>query len=1113
MLSRPLLVPTLALLSSLAFAADPSSIVPAQGGVLLKVIASSGDAYSDGGVGTKVWAGIPDGLGVFDNGDGTMTVLCNHELNTASGVARAHNPGINPGGAYVSKLVVNKTTLAVTSLTDLIQTVYAYNRTTDAWATSATVVFNRFCSADLAEATAFFNVTSGKGVAGTTARFFLCGEESSGGRAYAHIASGTQAGQSVELPHLGLLAWENAVACPRAQDATIIACTDDTTNGYIYFYQGVKTTLGAVTDARDLVAAAGLTGGKLYVLAVPSVTQEDRTTAVGGAKGVAVTASLTQMGTTGLVNGTNFDTDAEVRAGAAAANGTKFLRTEDCAWNPLATDELWFVTTDRYDDYKNGLAGSTTAGNTHPATPAPQVGRTRLWKFKLTNPADVTAGGSLTMVLDGAEDPGLQMMDNIGFDANGRLLIQEDPGNTEPSAAIWSYQTTTGVLTKVAKFDPARFGDRGRDAASVGGALIAAGLTKDEESSGVIDASAVLGAGWWLLDAQIHKPSAGYIDGSTVTAETVEKGQLLALYVPPTFSSSNVIAAGPLTKATLSSGAVIPVRDGGFGSAIARVPGSTTDFWTLGDRGPNYDGASSSKIFCLPSYNCRVTRFKLNSDGSASMVANVLLKRAGGAPVTGLPLPAGTTGSTGEVAYPMNPDGTANTTAAITDANGMDPEGLVAAADGTFWISDEYGPFIVQFAASGTEMERLVPGTANANGRKLPQVLTKRRINRGMEGLTLTPDGTKLVGVMQNALMNNLTSSQSNTCAAVRIVVITLATGAINEYVYLLDNLASNAKGGLSEITAIDNTNFLVIERDGKFLSGSSASALKRVYKVTLTGATDVNDATDAVTGKLYGGKTVEEVAFNTTTPSTAIAKTQLNAAGITEVTKSLALDLIGTGYDHDKVEGLALVGSTLYVANDDDFGITDGVSTITSKDLPNTAGASHAYGMQDFSEIRSFSLTGVSISAANNAPTLGSITNVSIVAGTSTVVNLTIGDIETAAASLTLTATPATVTVIPASGLVLAGTTSSRTLTITAPLTAVGTSTVTVQVSDGTATSSRTFTVTVTAPTGTTTGGTTVAVNDEDDDKNFLGCGSGSGLILLSAFATLGWFGFRRRL
>jgi hypothetical protein len=55
--------------------------------------------------------GIPDGLGAFDNGDGTMTVLMNHELGATSGAVREHGST----GAFVSRLVVDLDTLEVVS--------------------------------------------------------------------------------------------------------------------------------------------------------------------------------------------------------------------------------------------------------------------------------------------------------------------------------------------------------------------------------------------------------------------------------------------------------------------------------------------------------------------------------------------------------------------------------------------------------------------------------------------------------------------------------------------------------------------------------------------------------------------------------------------------------------------------------------------------------------------------------------------------------------------------------------------------------------------------------------------------------------------------------------
>src|ERR1043165_5783086 len=41
-------------------------------------------------VGGYRMVGIPDGLGAFDNGDGSFTLMMNHELTGTSGISRAH---------------------------------------------------------------------------------------------------------------------------------------------------------------------------------------------------------------------------------------------------------------------------------------------------------------------------------------------------------------------------------------------------------------------------------------------------------------------------------------------------------------------------------------------------------------------------------------------------------------------------------------------------------------------------------------------------------------------------------------------------------------------------------------------------------------------------------------------------------------------------------------------------------------------------------------------------------------------------------------------------------------------------------------------------------------
>ena len=123
-------------------------LTPIQSGVQFASILTTGDV-----VGSYRMAGIPDGLGAYDNGNGTIMVLMNHEIGTTLGIQRAHGAV----GAFVSEWVINKDSLAVSSGADLIQSVYTYANSI--W-TPATVAFTRFCSADLASAGAYYNSAS-----------------------------------------------------------------------------------------------------------------------------------------------------------------------------------------------------------------------------------------------------------------------------------------------------------------------------------------------------------------------------------------------------------------------------------------------------------------------------------------------------------------------------------------------------------------------------------------------------------------------------------------------------------------------------------------------------------------------------------------------------------------------------------------------------------------------------------------------------------------------------------------------------------------------------------------------------------------------------------------
>lgn len=110
------------------------------------------------------------------------------------------------------------------------------------------------------------------------------------------------------------------------------------------------------------------------------------------------------------------------------------------------------------------------------------------------------------------------MLDNVTIDPFGRVVMDEDPGNNARVSKIWLYQIETGEFIQVAQHNPKFF-----DPTMLNNSAF---ITQDEESSGIIDASDVLGDGWFLVDVQAHLVNAN-------DPELVEGGQLLAMYIDP----------------------------------------------------------------------------------------------------------------------------------------------------------------------------------------------------------------------------------------------------------------------------------------------------------------------------------------------------------------------------------------------------------------------------------------------------------------------------------------------------------------------------------------------------------------------------------------------------
>jgi hypothetical protein len=373
----------------------------------------------------------------------------------------------------------------------------------------------------------------------------------------------------------------------------------------------------------------------------------------------------------------------------------------------------------------------------------------------------------------------------------------------------------------------------------------------------------------------------------------------------------------------------VQLPGGAFGSSLAPVPGHPNEFFGLEDRGPNVESPLSTKtetidVLPTPSYDPSIARFAFE-DGEAELIERIPLRDSTGHPFSGLVNSLAPTGEQIETLKGVK---------LAKDPDGYDPEGLVALPDGSFWVSDEYGPFITHFTAQGRELNRLSPYKTGPEA--LPSELRKRVPNRGMEGLTITPDGKTLVGMMQSSLQQtDLGETSGKKDTPTRIVTYSLQTHKTHEYLFLLDEPVTTGVAN-SEITALSNNTFLIDERDSGF---PSATGYKKLWEVNLEGATDVGPEAKVsgatyngeAGGLLIAGQTIEKTVLG---QKTAEAKATLEADQIKPVTSTLYLDVdqlltqlnpTDAFFDHDKVEGVSALegGKRIVISNDNDFGIS----------------------------------------------------------------------------------------------------------------------------------------------------------------------------------------------
>jgi hypothetical protein len=368
---------------------------------------------------------------------------------------------------------------------------------------------------------------------------------------------------------------------------------------------------------------------------------------------------------------------------------------------------------------------------------------------------------------------------------------------------------------------------------------------------------------------------------------------------------------------------------GGLGSGIAWAGGHT--FLALPDRGPNAvdfvdvnEGrALDNTVTYIPRFHTISMEFHPNNGGGLPytlvphLQSTTLLYSTDslvyGAANPALNIPSGVppqnTGFKHFFTGRSDAFDPGQTSGNPLDAR-MDSEGIRVSNDGTHvYVSDEYGPYVYEFEratgrrtrAFGLPAHLFVSHLNSIGATEISGNTSGRTANKGMEGLAITPDGKTLVGIIQAAIIQDANQGKAAK-KVLRIEVMDIESGqTIHEFAYGLTD-----GSGVSEITALNNHEFLVDERDGSGRGNGDVPVVKELFKIDLDGAVDVSN----MDGTHAANNVVKKTLF------LDVVKALVNA-GFNPANIPAKLEGIVLGPD---VHQGGVRMHTLWMANDNDF-------------------------------------------------------------------------------------------------------------------------------------------------------------------------------------------------
>jgi glycerophosphoryl diester phosphodiesterase len=622
------------------------------------------------------FTGIPDGLGIYETATGYY-VFVNHELGSSTKSDFSTTVTGQITGARVSlfqfdknwKVIGGKNLIekAVDSTgTELGKITFTTNGSDIVSLTSTIPGFGRFCSSFLAES----------GFEGGP--IYFAPEESDGNsRGWAVTPDGT----AQALDGLGRFSKENVIAASQYRatnsNKTVLLCTEDTGDGELYMFVGNQT-------AAD---PNGFKDGDLYVLKVTDYSGETLIEGVKvGATWVKVDRSAvydtkgTENRADDVAKITGLDLSNWVNA---SGRSTNFRRLEDIAEDPNNPGTFYFVSTGT----NNKVDGTTTTVAAEAENPYG-----KMYRFSL-NAADPTGAiSNFELVLNGGPNTGVSY-DNIVVDKNGKIAIQEDTtafgGNVMAAqnrdAQIWSYDIATDTVKSLFEINQ-----------QAAGAAYDIG-TGAWETSGIVELpqNGLTGVSGYLFDVQAHglNNTADPNQPNILNGAHVEGGQLLIATPVPNvelvgFSSlpADSFAEGPQSGNGISAnGKTGPFPGQPIQGFSAVQIGNNNSFYFQPDNG--YGAKENSSDYLLRIYrvdpNFKGTE---NGDGSVKVLDYIQFSDPD-KKITN---------------FTIVNDATA--TRNLTGAD-FDIESFVFDKDGTIWVGEEFGPYLLHFDATGKLLE------------------------------------------------------------------------------------------------------------------------------------------------------------------------------------------------------------------------------------------------------------------------------------------------------------------------------------------------------------------------------------------------------------------------